>query len=182
MNYILYDLEATCWLGRPPKGVQEIIEIGAVKVNAFGEVLGDFNRFVKPVVNPILSGFCTRLTTITQDDVNQAKTFPKVIEDFKDWINIYDEEYWLCSWGDFDVQMLRRDCILHQLEHDWLEPFINIKNQYKDLKKLDKGPGLKKSTKQEGFDFTGKHHRAIADAENMSKIFIKYIDEWVFLG
>jgi hypothetical protein len=32
MNFIIFDLEATCWMGRPPHGINEIIEIGAVKV------------------------------------------------------------------------------------------------------------------------------------------------------
>ena len=39
--------------------------------------------------------------------------------------------------------------------------------------------GLKAITKKEGFEFTGIHHRAIADAENLAKIVAKYIDEWV---
>lgn len=182
MNYILYDLEATCWLGRPPKGIQEIIEIGAVKVNEYGEVLGEYNRFVQPTVNKKLSSFCTRLTTITQSDVDRAKTFPRVVEDFKDWIDIYDTDYVLCAWGEFDIRMLERDCKLHKLETDWLNSHTNIKEQYRILKKLDKGTGLKKTTKHEGFEFTGKHHRAISDAENLAKIFVKYIDEWVFIN
>lgn len=182
MNYILYDLEATCWLGRPPKGIQEIIEIGAVKVNEYGEVLGDFNKFVRPTVNTRLSGFCTKLTTITQADVDKADTFPRVAEAYKEWIGVYEEDFVLCAWGEFDIRMLRMDCELHKLDTDWLGNFSNIKKQYQTLKRLDKGTGLKKTTKHEGFEFTGKHHRAIADAENLAKIFIKYIDEWVFIN
>jgi len=40
--------------------------------------------------------------------------------------------------------------------------------------------GLKRVTKQEGFEFTGIHHRAIADAENLAKIIAKFIDQWVY--
>lgn len=181
MKYILYDLEATCWLGRPPKGIQEIIEIGAVKVNEYGEVIGEYNRFVRPTVNTKLSSFCTKLTTITQQDVDKAQTFPYVGKDFQDWIDIYDDDYVLCAWGEFDIRMLKKDCDLHKMDTDWLHSFSNIKRQYQILKKLDKGTGLKKTTHAEGFEFTGKHHRAIADAENLAKIFCKYIDEWVFV-
>ena len=180
MNFIVYDLEATCWMGRPPQGVQEIIEIGAYKINEVGEVLGTFNRFVKPWVNPILSGFCQKLTHISQSDVDRAQKFPKVIDDFKDWIDVYDEDYLLCSWGKFDVQLLRNDCDLHKLEDDWLEHHTNLKAQYHQLKGMIKYTGLKNTTKREGFEFTGIHHRAISDAENLAKIFIKYIDEWVY--
>lgn len=181
MNFILYDLEATCWRGRPPHGVNEVIEIGAYKVNELGEILGVFNKFVKPDVNGQLSGFCTWLTSIKQSDVDKAGKFPKVIEEFKDWIDIYDDNYILCSWGKFDVQLLRNDHQLHNLEEDWLEHNMDVKTQYAELKGPSvKKTGLKNSIKREGFEFTGIHHRAISDAENMAKIFVKYIDMWKY--
>ncbi len=180
MNFILYDLEATCWRGRPPHGVNEIIEIGAYKVNEYGEVLGTFDKFIKPHVNPVLSGFCTWLTTITQKDVDKAGKFPQVIEEFKDWINT-EEDYYLCSWGRFDIQLLRNDHDLHDVDDHWLKHHLDIKSQYQEIKGSHvKKVGLKNSIKREGFEFTGVHHRAISDAENLTKIFVKFIDEWEY--
>lgn len=177
MNYIIFDLEATCWRGRP-RIQQETIEIGAVKINEYAEVVGVFNRFIKPVINPILSAFCRELTSISQVDINRADKFPKVIEDFQDWIEIFDEDYLFGSWGDFDKRMLKLDCQLHDYDTEWLDHHINLKNQYRDIKKFRKPKGLKSATELEGFEFTGIHHRAIADAENLAKIFCKYFDEW----
>lgn len=178
MNFIVYDLEATCWMGRPPGGVNEIIEIGAVKVNRYGEVLGTFNKFVKPHVNPFLSHFCTKLTSIQQSDVDRAQKFDKVSEQFQEWIDIWDEDYILCAWGDADIRLLRGDCKLHKLDDDWLDNYLNIKQQYHSLVNAARKTGLKATIKREGFEFTGIQHRAIADAENTAKIFIKYIDMW----
>ena len=166
-------------MGRPPHGVQEVIEIGAYKVNEVGEVLSIFNQFVKPWVNPLLSGFCQKLTKISQKDVNSANKFPKVAEAFQDWIEC-EEDYLLCSWGKFDVELLRNDCDLHDIEKDWLEYHTNLKAQYHEIKGVVKYTGLKNTVKREGFEFTGIHHRAISDAENLAKIFIKYIDEWAY--
>lgn len=180
MNFIIYDLEATCWRGRPPKGVQEIIEIGACKINRYGEILDSYSEFIRPSVNTILSSFCKQLTSISQRDVDNAQTFPKVIEDFKDWIDIYSEEYIFCSWGAYDKQFLLNDCRLHKLDEDWLVNFIDLKEAYHTHKKIAKHRGLKKVVSNEGFEFTGIHHRAISDAENLSKIFVKYIDEWQY--
>lgn len=177
MNFIVYDLEATCWLGRPPHGVNEVIEIGAFKLDRFGEELDRYNSFIRPTVNPILSPFCKRLTSINQGDVNSAPTFPKVNERFQDWINL-DEEFILCSWGGFDEQLLRNDCNLHKLDIEWLENSINLKQQYSEIRKSVKKTGLKTSLKREGFEFTGVPHRAISDALNLCKIFRKFIDEW----
>lgn len=179
MIFIIYDLEATCWRGRPPKGVNEIIEIGAVKINRYGEFLGQFESFIKPLVNPVLSGFCKKLTSIEQEFVDKAPLFDKVVEEFKDWIFEEDTDYLLCSWGSFDKQFLINDCALHKLETTWLDNnYTDLKGQYSDIKGLDTHKGLKAAVKLEGFEFTGIHHRAISDAENLAKIFIKYVDEW----
>ena len=178
MNYIVFDLEATCWMGRPPGYVQETIEIGAYRLNEYGEITGVYNRFVKPILNPILSAFCRELTSIEQEQIDRAKSFPEVIEEFKDWAGVYDSEYLLCSWGDFDRKMLIRDCELHKLEWEWADEHINLKAQYKEIKRLKKPRGLHSAVVKEGFEFTGVHHRGIADAENLTKVFNKYLDEW----
>jgi len=180
VNFIIYDLEATCWRGRPPRNVQEIIEIGALLVNDYGEVEDVFSRFVRPVVSPNLSAFCEELTSITQEDVDRAHTFDRVIEDFQDWGHIWDEDYVLCSWGSFDKRMLKQDCALHDLESDWVSPHINLKKQYQTIRRLRKPTGLRRTVEREGFEFTGIHHRAIADAENLTKVFTKYLDMWQY--
>ena len=180
MNFIIYDLEATCWKGKPRSKVQETIEIGAVCLNEYGEVRDTFSRFIRPVLNPYLSAFCQELTTITQVDVNRAEKFPRVIDDFIDWAEIYDEEYLLCSWGDFDRKQLIRDCELHDLEAEWIEEHINVKQQYREILKLPKAKGLRRAVLAEGYEFTGIHHRAISDAENLAKLFISHLDEWQY--
>jgi len=181
VNYIIYDLEATCWLGRPPKGYNEIIEIGAVRINEYSEVIGRFENFVKPTVNPVLSGFCKKLTSITQSQVNTARTFSKVLTDFKEWADMYEEDFYICSWGQNDKKLFADDCRLHNLDTAWLDRYVNLKSQYDQLKGDVVKGNLKKIVEREGFEFTGKAHRAISDAENLAKIFLKYFDEWTFL-
>ena len=180
MNFIVFDLEATCWEGSPPTKVQEIIEIGAFRLNGYGEVEGRFSRFIKPVLNPYLSAFCQELTTIRQEDVDRARTFPDVVEQFQDWADMFDEDYVLCSWGGFDKKLLIQDCKLHRLDWDWVEPHINLKQQYQEIKRLRKPRGLKAAVEAEGYEFSGTHHRGIDDAENLVRIFLNYRDEWRF--
>ena len=61
--FILYDLEATCWRTSRPKRV-EIIEVGAVKVNEKLEIVSEFCAFVRPLMHPVISKFCTSLTCV----------------------------------------------------------------------------------------------------------------------
>lgn len=178
MNFIVFDLEATCWRGRPPKGITEIIEIGAVKIDVYGDHIDSFSRFVRPVVNPLLSGFCTHLTSITQDQVDSADTFDRVAEDFLNWGLIYEDDYILLSWGQDDSMLLRNDCRLHDIEDDWTYRYVDLKKSYSKLRNLKHASGLKSTVKKEGFEFTGLHHRAISDAENLAKVFVKNIEEW----
>lgn len=178
MNYIIYDLEATCWENQPPGYVQETIEIGAFRINRYGEVRGKFNRFIRPVVHPNLSLFCRQLTSITQEDVNRARPFPEVIEEFIDWALIEEEDYILCSWGNFDRKMLAHDCKLHRLNADWTERHANLKEHYRLMKRHKQAHGLKKAVEKEGIEFTGIHHRGISDAENLVKLFLKYLGSW----
>ncbi len=180
-SFIIFDLEATCWLGRPPKGSNEVIEIGALKINEYGEFIETFERFIRPVVNPVLSGFCKRLTSIQQTQVNTARTFPRIIEEFREWGNVYDDDFYLCSWGQNDHKLLFDDCMLHDVDTDWLDRYVDLKNQFFKIKSREVKGTLKNIVKKEGFDFTGKPHRALSDAENLSKIFVKYFDEWVFV-
>lgn len=180
MNYIVFDLECTCWLGSPPHNRQEIIEIGAVFINDYGEVEDFFSEFVRPVVNPLISKFCTELTGITQSQVNRAKEFRDVVERFKDWVNVGQEEYVLLSWGGFDKRMLASDCELHRLDWAWTEKHADLKKQYQRFKKLKNQPGLLKSVEREGFVFEGTNHRAIDDAKNTAKIFIRHLEEWQY--
>lgn len=180
MNFIIFDLEATCWRGAPPNNVQEIIEIGAIKINGYGEEAGSFNRFIKPTVNQQLSTFCTELTGIEQHQVSSAEPFPAVLDLFWEWIDLENENYTLVSWGSEDKLLLSNDCRLHDLEAGWLAPHLNLKNAYRHIKRLNKPTGLLKTLEREGLDFDGRHHRAIFDAINTSKIFIKYLDEWPY--
>jgi inhibitor of KinA sporulation pathway (predicted exonuclease) len=180
MNFIVFDLEATCWEGRPPNMVQEIIEIGALKLDQYGELQGVFNRFVRPVINPTLSLFCRKLTSIDQIEVNRAETLPGVLTAFQDWAE-EDDDCLFCSWGSFDKNIVRQNADLHRMESDWMEDnHLNIRKQYHDIRGWNTYRGLKKVVELEGFEFTGVYHRAISDAENLAKVFVKYIDMWRF--
>ena len=178
MKFIVYDIEATCWEGRPPVMVQETIEIGALEIDQVGRVLRQFSRLIKPVIHPQMSLFCRKLTQIDQGDIDRAQKFPRVIRDFKDWIGVEDDDYLLASWGDFDRTQLMADCRQHRLEDWWLDEHINLKKQYQQIRGLPKRRGLKSAVKHEGHVWEGEQHRALTDAINTAKVFTELIDVW----
>ena len=178
MRYIVFDLEATCWKKRQMRGPQEVIEIGAVMLDEKGQVLDEYEQFIRPKVHPILSYFCTELTTITQEMVENAPYFFEAIPQFQAWIGIHTHPYCLCSWGFFDKNLLTQQSLRYKMDIQWLEAHISLKHQYPVLRGATQSIGLKHALKAEGFSLTGHHHRGIDDARNTTKIFQSYLGKW----
>ena len=179
MKFIILDLEATCW-DQWEKKQNETIEIGALLINENREIESEYNRFIKPIRFPILSEFCKDLTSIKQSDVDAASHYFEVIEDFKKWFGCDSGDYVLCSWGFYDRKQFESDCDLNNLDKKWVEKHISLKHQYQKIKNLKRAIGMKKALKNEKLDLDGTHHRGIDDARNITKIFLKYFDDWDF--
>ncbi|GAA0188990.1 exonuclease domain-containing protein [Fulvivirga kasyanovii] len=178
MNYIIFDLESTCWKEKSGR-IREIIEIGAVKIDSAQNIVSEFDAFVKPIINPRLSDFCQELTSIQQNDIDKARPFPQVISDFQTWIDI-EAPYVLCSWGFYDRTQLKADCSLHGVDASWVNAHISLKHQFAEIKKLRRPVGMKAALKHEGFELSGTHHRGIDDARNIAKVFQKNFQGWKF--
>lgn len=169
-HFIIYDLEATCWRSRAPKRV-EVIEIGAVKVDENLDIIDEFCMFIKPLLHPEISKFCTQLTSITQADVNHAPEFDEAIEAFEEWMAPHQVRTVLMSWGEFDKRQLLSDGELHQIEMPWLRYHACLQHHYSKWKGSKNQIGLKSALELEGLKYSGTQHRAIEDARNMAKLF-----------
>jgi inhibitor of KinA sporulation pathway (predicted exonuclease) len=70
---VVFDLEFTAWEGSMaaywlrPGEFQEIVQIGAVKVDENFNAGESFDMLVRPRINPVLSPYLERLTGITND-------------------------------------------------------------------------------------------------------------------
>ena len=168
--YILYDLEATCWRTRRPKRV-EIIEVGAVLVNERFELESEFCAFVRPLMHPAISRFCTSLTSIRQADIDQAVLFDEAMDDFEQWMGVGKRRVIPMSWGEFDKRQLSVDAKLHGIDLDWLPAHVCFQEHFSKWKGSRDQIGLKNGLKEEGLKWNGTEHRAIDDARNMARLF-----------
>ncbi|MBP2637774.1 MAG: 3-5 exonuclease [Firmicutes bacterium] len=170
--FLICDLEATCEENDRNYG-NEIIEIGAVLLDAKGNTIGEFDEFVRPINKPILTDFCKRLTSIEQPDVDAAEIFPAVLQKFNDWLGDKAKYTIFCSWGYYDMNQFRNDCTLHGLDDKtlpWLVRRISVKHQFSKL--MDKPRvGMTKALRILNITHEGTHHRGIDDARNIAKIF-----------
>jgi 3'-5' exoribonuclease 1 len=169
MNFIIVDLEATCWENIRSYDRMEIIEIGATKMpGPDSEPTEEFVEFIKPVAEPILSHFCADLTTIKQSDVDAADSFPIVFRRFLDWIG--NDHFFLCSWGQYDQSQFIIDCNRHDIEFpETFHNHINLKREFAKMFSV-KSCGMSRALTIAGFSLDGTHHRGIDDARNIAKL------------
>ncbi|MCT4508045.1 MAG: exonuclease domain-containing protein [Tepidibacter sp.] len=171
MNYIIFDLELN---SKPFKSKipNEIIEIGAVKVNEQLEITDKFQAFIKPKHFPKLFSRIKKKTNIQQVDINSAKSFKLIMKIFKEWLG---EDYLLCSWGYDDYYHLKTNCKLHNIRSNWINEFLDIQKQFSIIHKLEKGKTASLSNALILYNIEveeGSMHRADIDAKYTCKIFI----------
>lgn len=188
MNYIMtkliliVDLEATCWDGyvdglerKQTVFDMEIIEFGCVVAQFDGSVVVSKSFMVRPQQHPILSEFCTQLTSITQSDVEAAPFYVDVVRDIDQWLNAYTLSAW-GSWGNYDRNQIEAEQQRHHTAPKFFElPHINIKQQWRQGRVNSRKAGLANALNYHQLSFEGWHHRGIDDALNISRL-LKHVE------
>lgn len=169
-RFVVIDLEATCWEKGTTPMKMEIIEVGAVALDAAYLPTGEeFDMFVRPSLSPVLSEFCTRLTSIAQEDVDGAAPFPVVLEAFENWLGRGRPVVW-CSWGAYDLKQFMNDCRRHRMRPPrWLQKHVNLKREFASLTD-GKRRTMKEALSLLCMPLIGRHHRGIDDARNIAAL------------
>ncbi len=152
----------------------EIIEIGAVLLGSpTGPITAAFETFVRPIIEPGLTDFCRRLTSIRQSDVDEAPLFPEALASFVDWIG--PDPFALCSWGLYDLNQFRLDCRRHGLVlPESFENHINLKDEFARQFRV-KRCGMSQALQIAEIPLEGTHHRANDDARNIAKLAMRLL-------
>ncbi|PIC16158.1 hypothetical protein B9Z55_022857 [Caenorhabditis nigoni] len=71
----------------------EIIQFSIVVIDTRTKTIREdvkFNRYVRPIINPMLTDYCKSYTGIAQATVDTAEPFPVVCEQFCEWLQEHD--------------------------------------------------------------------------------------------
>lgn len=191
---VCVDLEATC--DELPDGLtdaekaaypllvkrdeMETIEVGAVVLDLHHdfEQVGEFCRFIRPHLKPVLTPFCTKLTTITQADVDAADGYDQVREQLEAFVVPFEADgvMW-CSWGAYDAKQLQADA-------DRLNSKVMFADkEHTNMKKWHwkmhhcRAMGLQTAVGSSGLEWKGQCHRGIDDATNLGNLVAKILRE-----
>ncbi|WP_236040561.1 3'-5' exonuclease [Marinobacter nauticus] len=180
---LIIDLEATCRENRQaPNGEaqsndnMEIIEIGCALATREAVLLDTRSFLVRPIRHPVLSEFCTGLTSITQEVVDEAPAFPGAIQAMNAWLGDLPDNFIWCSWGNYDRLHLEAQSQEHDARPAVLAfPHLNLKRIWRRTTGQKRKNGFAHALAFHGLEFEGHHHRGVDDARNMTRV-LPYMD------
>ena len=171
---IIVDIECTCWEGTPPPGQEnEIIEIGVCRLRPSNWERYDKRSLIVKPERSTVSPFCTALTSLTQEQVDQGISFAAACA-------ILEKEYktrqriW-ASYGDFDRQMFERQCAAQNIPYPFSATHLNIKSLYTLLRGLRHDVGMVQAMNLLELPLEGTHHRGDDDAWNTALVLAKIL-------
>lgn len=160
----------------------EIIEIGAVKLDDNYKQVGEFQCYVRPQYGDITKHI-TKLTGITAETVADKPIFAEAFQNFMDWIGSWDMT--LYSWSNSDINQLRDECRFKIPKYE----ISRLERQWRDLQKafderigLHSSLALKHAIGAMNRDFEGTQHTALADAANTAAILALLQDDEEFFS
>ncbi|EEB17071.1 3' histone mRNA exonuclease, putative [Pediculus humanus corporis] len=171
---LILDFEATC---DKKKFEQEIIEFPCLKINM--NTLREesrFHKYVRPVINPKLTNFCTELTGIIQEMVDDEPTFNEVYLLFEQWRKsegLTDDNSIYVTSGDWDLgYMMPRQCAISKIQvPSHMMTWIDIKKLYGINYNCYCG-SLIEIFRVFNIEFDGRNHSGII--KRLSKLNIKF--------
>ena len=178
-NVLVIDVESTCW--EPPEvqphgEISEIIEIGIAVVDTKElKMIENSSIIVRPQRSKV-SKFCTKLTTLTQNYVDEGVPFEAAMGILRK--NYGSENKTMVSWGDYDRKMFERNCRDYGVKYPFGPRHLNLKNCFTMLHGLPHEPGMDSALSHLGLTLAGTHHRGIDDAKNIASIFIETIKKF----
>ncbi len=161
----------------------EIIQIGAVKLDDANSIVDSFNLLVKPQYGEITERV-TELTHITNEMVEKAPMFTEAMETFLQWIG--EEETVFYAWSENDERQIRKECRLKGYENKKLQALLESSE---DLQKiftnslgLERAMSLQTAIEIGNIGFDGQAHSADSDAHNTAVLYQILVDEEMFRG
>lgn len=133
MNYIVFDMEwnqpfsKNSAIHSPIYLSGEIIQIGAIKMNQRVQAVDCLDLLIAPTFYKRLHYRIKKMTGIEQADLKGQPDFKEAIQTFREWCG---EDCILLSWGYDDIQILKDNLLMHDLDEDWLPPCLNLQGIY----------------------------------------------------
>lgn len=171
-NKIVLDLEFTP-IRDPELQVvanSEILEIGAVKLNADNVITDEFQTYVKPQ-NSSIPPHITRITGITEETVAHAPMYAEAVTQFTEWIRSSGNSRFY-TWSNSDQAVLLREAELKEemLHEMFYGHWVDLQRIHQRIYGFRRPMNLTSALGSMQIYFEGTEHGALADARNTAEI------------
>ncbi|MBR1763183.1 MAG: exonuclease domain-containing protein [Eubacterium sp.] len=184
MNYIIFDLEWNNGYNHAlHRYINEIIEIGAVKLDGNLNVVDTFKQLVIPEFTKKLSSRCKRITNISSEEIKEnAIFFSDAFSDFERWCGNGDNLF--MSWSNSDLFVLSNNFLLYNnnCSVSFIHKYCDVQKYCMAFVKRDgensnNQIGLSNCAELMGIEVdTESLHRALADCFVTVECFKKVFD------
>ena len=174
--YIVLDLEM-CQVPKANRTKEyhyknEIIQIGAVKLNKDFSEVSRFSTFVKPVFG-FVDLFIEELTGISQKNVENAPVFENALNEFLNWVD--DDNAVMVSWSRSDLHMFRNEIrgkgITSGIMDKYFESWMDCQEMFGIATNASSSWGLERAIYATNIVAEGNMHDGLADAVNTASLF-----------
>lgn len=143
---------------------EELIELGAVKLDADGHVLDTFHTYIKPHVYPKLHSRVKRLTGLTMDHLQTSGvSFQAAFESFAEWCG---SNPLLCSWSQSDIFPLKHSLTHYQLLDACPSAYLDLQYLFHRVcPDTNEQAGLLTACAYFGIEADQTVHHALSDAQ-----------------
>ena len=138
----------------------ELLQIGAVRLDAAFRVTGRFSAYLRPVYLRRLSPRVLELTGADAETLRQGEDFRAVWPRFAAFCG----QATALTWGPSDEDMLRRNLALYELPCAGLPPFYDVQLAYLTVAGLSAQPALDTAVEALGLTQALPYHNAENDA------------------
>lgn len=120
----------------------EIIEIGAIKVDQYMKPVCEMREYIKPTIFPVINPKVTEITKIDSDILEKnGVSFEEAINKLK---GMFEKGDVLCSWAKDDVAEIIINANYHEYKDlNWLDSYLDIQEYASKILAHKKALGLK---------------------------------------
>ncbi|PAV82935.1 hypothetical protein WR25_00959 [Diploscapter pachys] len=176
-DYLLVlGFETTCIENGQIQPVKEIIEFSVIAISTDGwRETAAFHKYIKPTINPTLTTFCTSLTRIEQETVNNGKKLFGVLKDFDSWLEenqIKQTNFTFVTYSDWDLKFVLSDeCRAKKIKiPEYFTKWIDLKKAYAEHTGEFPEGGLGEMLVRCNLTFEGRLRRGINNTRNVCRV------------
>ena len=149
----------------------EIIEIGAIKVDKYMKEVSQMREYIKPTIFPLINPKVTQITKIDDDILkNNGITFNEAMNKLK---SMFEDGDVLCSWAKDDIAEIIINANYHGYRDlNWLDSYLDIQEYSSNILAHKKALGLKTALEELKIKADkNKLHDALNDAFYTKEVF-----------